>query len=192
MLSYRYSLPKHPGLPEIPELPAASQSHSNSRTPQVSPAEGKWSLAHFSSHSCDVIPTKLNTQELEMCFMLFVIPADSRYIYIYINKKPTSLYTKIYLYLKHLKELLRCKTREMLMAVEAVRDLALLSLKKCCFCGCSSCSAASPAQLHHLPSSPQPPALASLTSFKFQRFLSNVLSKSFPPLIPSFQSHEKY
>lgn len=87
MLSYRYSLPKHPGLPEIPELPAASQSHSNSRTPQVSPAEGKWSLAHFSSHSCDVIPTKLNTQELEMCFMLFVIPADSRYIYIYINKK---------------------------------------------------------------------------------------------------------
>lgn len=87
MLSYTHSLPKHPGLPEIPELPAASQSHSDSRAPQVCPAEGKWSLAHLSSHSRDVIPTKLNMQELEMCFMLFVILADSIYIYIYINKK---------------------------------------------------------------------------------------------------------
>lgn len=88
MLGYTYSLPKHPGFPEIPHLPAASHSHPNSRTPQVSPAEGKpWSLAHFSSHSRDVIPAKLNMRKLEMCFMLFVMPADSRYIYIYINKK---------------------------------------------------------------------------------------------------------
>lgn len=74
----------------------------------MSPAEGKrWSLAPFSSHSHDVIPAQLNMQKLEKCFMLFVMPADSRYIYIYINKKKNPLYTKIYLYLKHLKELLR-------------------------------------------------------------------------------------
>lgn len=62
----------------------------------MSPAEGKcWSLAHLSSHSFDVIPAKLNMQELEMCFMLFVIPADSRYIYIYINKKKASIHKNL-------------------------------------------------------------------------------------------------
>lgn len=44
-------------------------------------------MLEFGSFVLSKIPTRLNTQELEMCFMLFVIPADSRYIYIYINIK---------------------------------------------------------------------------------------------------------
>lgn len=79
-------------LPDIPQIPGVSHSHSKSdecvAVPYRScPTEGKrWGLAHFCSRTCYVIPTKLNMQKPEMCFMLFVIPADNRYRYIFIYK----------------------------------------------------------------------------------------------------------
>lgn len=88
MLGYTYSLPKHPGIARNPmdmgSIPQPQSCSGALQVPATAGDWGNWGLAHFCSHSCYVIPTKVNMQKPEMCLTLSVMPADNRDRYIFI------------------------------------------------------------------------------------------------------------